>query len=144
MTFQAVLALLFSSTFFADAKVNRSPIKTFECPAMIAPNIERNSSPWIMILSTNNTHSTGTLLNVAVYDGHPKEMASLVPDIDQEPSQPSTWELNSASHRYWLACVYKGTDAKYALNLPAGLSQCSSFDGSGKGGFKCIYAGKKK
>jgi hypothetical protein len=49
------------------------------------------------------------LMSVAVFDGHPRERASLVPDSDTESAgrRLVVWQLaENGTRHYWLACYY--------------------------------------
>jgi len=66
--------------------------------------------------------------NVSLFSGHPREMASLVPDKQNRSGQQlvSTWSLPGGSQPYWLACGYAQTTLQLAQRLPAGLSRCTA------------------
>lgn len=129
--------------FFIVALALHGLAKTFDCPSKLS-GASQNVGPWKIVTIDPKTQSPEKYKGVAVYDGPPQEMASLVPDIDNTPPKPSTWELDSSSDRYWLACLYKNTETKYAMNLSPGFAKCSSFDKHGKGGFVCSVASPRK
>lgn len=63
---------------------------------------------------------------ITIYEGHPREMASQVPDelpakngfeISRWPVGPNTW----------LECRYRGTNSTIARPLPKGLSECKAY-----------------
>lgn len=65
---------------------------------------------------------------IGLFSGHPREMASLVPDKQSRSGKQlvSTWSLPGGSERYWLACGYTQTTLQLAQRLPAGLSRCTA------------------
>jgi hypothetical protein len=49
------------------------------------------------------------LMSVGVFDGHPREQASLVPDADTAAAgrRVAVWDLpDNGTRQYWLACYY--------------------------------------
>jgi hypothetical protein len=65
---------------------------------------------------------------IGLFSGHPREMASLVPDTQGRSGKKlvSTWSLPGGSDRYWLACGYTQTTLQVAQRLPVGLSRCTA------------------
>jgi hypothetical protein len=59
---------------------------------------------------------------VTLYDGEPKEMASLVPDV--EGKLKSGWTLAPQSRAYWLECHYTQTTLVLSRALPAAAKLC--------------------
>jgi hypothetical protein len=59
---------------------------------------------------------------VTMYDGEPKEMASLVPDISGKLR--SGWTLAPTTRAYWLECHYTQTTLVLARPVPAGAKTC--------------------
>jgi hypothetical protein len=91
------------------------------CPISIKVDEKITDIPssWEPVINPQGHH----LDNVALYYGHPKEMASLVPD--QETKDKAIWRFpNKESEKYWLACNYSGTEIMLVKQLPHGLSQC--------------------
>ncbi|SFU78666.1 hypothetical protein SAMN05216350_105104 [Polaromonas sp. YR568] len=66
--------------------------------------------------------------NLGLFSGHPREMASLVPDKQNRSGKQllSTWNLPGGSERYWLACGYTQSALQAAQPLPAGLTRCTA------------------
>lgn len=66
--------------------------------------------------------------SITLFSGHPREMASLVPDKQDRSGKQlvSTWKLPGGTERYWLACGYAQTTLQVAQRLPAGLSRCTA------------------
>jgi hypothetical protein len=59
---------------------------------------------------------------ISVYDGHPKEMASLVPDVDKKLKAQkrwvSIWKLSPVSKAgSWIKCSYRGTRLSLCMPL---------------------------
>lgn len=64
---------------------------------------------------------------VRVYDGHPRELANLVPDsVRREKGlQKTTWRFSNArSENYWLACSYQNTTLLAVKKLTSTLKSC--------------------
>ncbi len=68
------------------------------------------------------------LQSMLLYDGHPREMASLVPDETTEASGRliATWELRktSADTSYWVGCAYRNSMTLLTKRLPDTVSIC--------------------
>lgn len=68
------------------------------------------------------------LESIMLFDGHPREMASLAPDEDQSSSKETTsiWHLPQADPQrgIWMACTYTNTNAIVAVRLLDKLRQC--------------------
>lgn len=64
------------------------------------------------------------LNGVQVYAGHPRDMASLVPDEDKPLSngaRESVWRLTG---NHWVGCSYPGASLVLARPLPASATEC--------------------
>lgn len=61
---------------------------------------------------------------VTMYSGHPKDMASLVPDISDK--QSDGWTISpDDKYGYWIACSYKNTTQVLIKKIGAGIKSCS-------------------
>jgi hypothetical protein len=94
------------------------------CPLTIAVE-QKASSPtadWTVTYSKYPTE----LAQVTIFNGPPKELASLVPD-DEKKSKTEmiqTWELPKDARGYWLQCDYANTTAGIYRQLPATATRC--------------------
>jgi hypothetical protein len=94
------------------------------CPESIAVNQSSDKAPkgWEAV---NDKASTFFLDKVALYAGHPSEMASLVPDNDDDYPQKSVWTFGKGKKGdMWLACQYRNTSMMLAQPIPANASTC--------------------
>lgn len=68
------------------------------------------------------------LQSMRLYDGHPREMASLVPDktIESRGQLIATWQLTKAEvdRGYWVGCAYRNSMTLLTKRLPAAVSSC--------------------
>ena len=77
---------------------------------------------------TNQMDATPNMLaGVTLYDGPPKDMASLVPDETHLRGKLlASWDLTpNPGRQYWLACGYSGTRVTLARPLPTELRTCT-------------------
>lgn len=67
------------------------------------------------------------LMNVALFEGHPKGKASLVPDEEAEADgrAVSRWHLlENGTRRYWIACYYDHSRIGLTRQVPSGAKVC--------------------
>lgn len=68
------------------------------------------------------------LQSMLLYDGHPREMASLVPDRTTEARGLliATWRLPRAepARGYWVGCTYRNSMTLLTKRLPDAVSRC--------------------
>ena len=98
----------------------------FECPAEIqtTQNIKEPAPEgWASI---PNPQSKKYLDSISVFDGPPEELASLVPDNEENQILSKTvWSFHKKKDRpIWLACSYLRTDIVLAKALPLEITQC--------------------
>jgi hypothetical protein len=79
---------------------------------------------WTSISDTQSKHWFSTL---SVFDGPPQDLASLVPDNEENQDLSKTiWTFNKKKERpIWIACSYLKTNLLLAKELPLKISQCS-------------------
>jgi hypothetical protein len=68
-----------------------------------------------------------SLMSVALFEGHPDERASLIPDEETEAQgrRISTWQLrDNGERRYWIVCYYDRTKIALAHLIDPGISAC--------------------
>lgn len=78
--------------------------------------------------------------SIEVFDGPPRELASLIPDEEAGPGRPWTRWIFAPQRRrsLWLVCGYKGTDLKIKHELPNTITQCEvTFKGSSPQAVDC-------
>ena len=65
-----------------------------------------------------------------IFDGHPSERASLVPD--ESSGRTAVWKFEAfATRRIWLVCTYGRADRAVVLELPAAFRRCVADFGKG-------------
>jgi hypothetical protein len=92
------------------------------CPARIdvqAQSLAKAAPGWTAAHAAEARHD---LWYVTLYDGEPKEMASLVPDVNGARRQ--AWQLPHQGRPYWLECHYTRTTIVLARPLPAKMQSC--------------------
>jgi hypothetical protein len=75
---------------------------------------------WSAWIDAVNTHHY--LKQVSLYDGEPKELASLVPDLNDKKN--AVWTLTSNQRGYYLACAYEGSSVQLYRRVPEGTKAC--------------------
>ncbi|HSN92709.1 MAG TPA: STY0301 family protein [Anaeromyxobacteraceae bacterium] len=94
------------------------------CPEEIA--VEQRLAAPLEGWASRRTQGRITLERIAIYDGHPSELADLVPD-GEEPRAggriASVWKL-SPSKVYWVECAYGRTDVAVFRRLPEKTTRC--------------------
>lgn len=91
------------------------------CPAKIEVQRQQLAKPaggWTAAQANDAHHD---LWFVTLYDGEPKEMASLVPDVSGRLK--TSWTLAPA-RAYWLECHYTQTTIVLSRQVPAGVKLC--------------------
>jgi len=97
----------------------------FACPSVLpsAP-----TPPWSMHTATSapsgDPSGRHSAAGMALFAGHPRDDASLVPDSDRSvgrDARESTWVL---SGEHWVGCAYRGTPAMLVQRVPAQLDRC--------------------
>ena len=85
---------------------------TLLCPADISTVQTSTAVPegWEVFVDTTNTRHF--LESISLYSGHPRDMASLVPDNEGDTSdESSVWTIfPDAGRSYWVSCKYHDTD----------------------------------
>jgi hypothetical protein len=92
------------------------------CPAKIDVQRQQLTKPLAGWTAAVNDEARHELWYVTLYDGEPKEKASLVPDVQSQLKQG--WTLARQSRPYWLECHYTQTTIVLARPLPANLKSC--------------------
>ena len=92
------------------------------CPATIEVQRQQLAKPvagWTAAMAAEARHD---LWFVTLYDGEPKELASLIPDSGGKLK--SGWTLAAQARAYWLECHYTQTTIVLAKAIPAGVKAC--------------------
>ncbi len=109
---------------FVNPAAHAAPL-VLSCPASLSVAASAQApAGWEAVPSTQPL----SLNNISLFSGHPREMASLVPDSQRRRGKQllSTWSLTGGSEGYWLACGYAQTTVQAAQRLPAGLTRCTA------------------
>jgi hypothetical protein len=68
---------------------------------------------------------------IALYSGHPSEMAQLKPDnADTDDKSPLFWTMGLSEYDYWYVCTYKNKSAR-EFKLTKNYARCTNI-GTGK------------
>ncbi len=121
------LLLISCAIFLASAK-SEAQQTTPTCPPALtesAPPAPPNTH-WQSMIYMGKGESR--LESVMLFDGHPSELASLMPDQskDSHAESISTWRIQAsdAKRGVWIACTYSNTNAIFTMQLPPRLRQC--------------------
>jgi hypothetical protein len=68
---------------------------------------------------------------IALYSGHPSELAQLKPDNDEDDTGPGFWTLGPSEYDYWYVCIYKSGSENREFKLPKPYARCTN-TGAGK------------
>ena len=101
---------------------------TYECPATleVTPTVAAVPKGWSAVPGETRFQFE----NISIYDGHPKGLASLVPDKNvgaskSERTGVAEWRFPGGAHDVWLGCNYSGTRSSVAIRVPDGMQRCS-------------------
>lgn len=93
-----------------------------KCPATVQVDQKIRQAPAGWTVSQNPRPFR--LTRVALFDGSPKEEASLKPD-NGDTDQAPFWTLSPDNPRgYWLVCYYDDTSIALSKRLPGKVSSC--------------------
>ena len=93
-----------------------------KCPLAVETKQSIQTTPvgWSVVQSTTPSRLT----RVAIFDGPPREEASLKPDNGDTDEAP-VWTLSPDNPRgYWLVCYYDDTNIALSKRLPGKVSSC--------------------
>lgn len=118
--------LAFIFTVLTGATACAEPM-TFACPDALAVKdspAERPKEGWSFVPNPRPR----IFDNLEVFDGHPSELASLMPNNEPERSGrfSAMWLFPQGTKNHWLGCYFKGTTGMLALKLPNGLARCTA------------------
>lgn len=118
------LSPAFFCAAFMSLTVQAAPL-VLTCPATISVAASAQAPAGWEAVTSSQPHP---FHGIGVFSGHPREMASLVPDKQSRGGKRllSAWSLAGGSDRYWLACGYAQTALQVAQRLPAGLARCTA------------------
>ena len=91
---------------------------------IVNQQIESTHPEWRVSLEKNQH----VLKSITIYDGDPKELASLVPDktIKEKEKEKmySVWTFESKSERnIWIKCEFTGTSISLSKSIPIGVKE---------------------
>jgi hypothetical protein len=92
------------------------------CPARIDLQPQQMAKVVAGWTASETGESRHELWYVTLYDGEPKEKASLVPDVTERLR--TVWKLEPARRAYWMECHYTQTSIVLARALPATAKSC--------------------
>lgn len=99
-----------------------------ECPDRIALAEVAQSTYPSWEITADKGKVDRYLESILLFDGHPSEMASLVPTktAQSHAKITATWILPKpeAGRAYWLACAYRNSMTLLAKRLPDSVSRC--------------------
>ena len=106
------------------ARAQESGTSRWICPEEIS--VEQRLTAPLEGWETGRSKGRAALELVTIYDGHPRELASLVPDGQERRRAGRTaafWKLNP-SKAYWVECAYRRTDVVIFRRLSEKTSRC--------------------
>jgi hypothetical protein len=115
LKFYLIIFLLFSSSSFAIDIHCPEEIKTIQSIVKL--------KEWDQMLDTLN--SKQCLIQMSIYDGNPREGASLVPDNEGSKQDPY-WTFSGKGERaYWIACFYSQSVIRLIKEIPRKIKKCT-------------------
>ncbi|MDB5823448.1 MAG: hypothetical protein JWR21_2152 [Herminiimonas sp.] len=124
---KTIARILLAATVLAPFETLAAQV-VVKCPERIAlEEVAKSDYPsWEV---TADKGKVGFFLeSIQLYDGHPREMASLRPDEEIEPHGrlAATWHLPKAEpdRGYWVGCAYRNSMTLLAKRLPDTVSVC--------------------
>jgi hypothetical protein len=92
------------------------------CPPRIEVPPQRLAKPVAGWTAGQAAEARHDLWFITMYNGEPKEMASLVPDVSERLKQG--WTLAPQTGTFWLECHYTRTTVVLARPVPATAKSC--------------------
>lgn len=119
--------LLFSTSALIIAPMCSAQSVVPVCPPTLAESTPAPppNSHWQGLIYMGQ--GTPKLATIMVFDGHPREMASLVPDESTSSKEAiAVWRfrLSDSPRGIWIACTYTNTNAMFAMRLPSTVREC--------------------
>lgn len=119
------LILVYSATVLYSITATAGPTK-IDCPREIkvTESVTAVDSSWS---ATRNEGGRYILDSVSVYSGHPRGMASLIPDksVVRHLRRVSTWNfIASEKEEHWMACSYINSLTLLTKALPKNYKKC--------------------
>lgn len=118
---------LLSLTLVGLATTAQSAPLSIECPASIKPTASVNIVPpgWSVV----SGEASSPFDSLAIFDGNPSELASLVPDRDLPDAKvgargEAEWEFEGGAKNIWVGCAYARTTVSLAQVIPDGVMKC--------------------
>ncbi len=118
---------LLSLTLGGLATTAQSAPLTIECPASIKPTASVSIVPpgWSVV----SGEASSPYDSLAIFDGNPGELASLVPDRDLPDVKigargEAEWDFEGGAKNIWVGCSYARTTVSLAQAIPDGVVKC--------------------
>jgi hypothetical protein len=108
------LVLLVLPVFAAEYRCPES-IESIQTIPKVPQGWQTYNDPW---------NGSQKFENVLMFDGHPNDNASLVPDTETKPYQDSTW-TNHTAKGFWLACYYNQSTVRLIQAIPKSVKKCT-------------------
>lgn len=120
--------LLFCAFAFVNTPICNAQNTTPVCPATLAEGkpIAPPNTSWegLIYAGRGEPH----VESVMVFDGHPREMASLAPEQSMSSLNEvaAVWRFQQSDPQrgVWIACTYTNTNAILAMRLPSKIREC--------------------
>jgi hypothetical protein len=95
------------------------------CPTTVrvAQRLEKPMPGWEESRSQGASH----LENISIYEGHPSQLAALVPDSEEKRGagrSAAIWHLSPSSYGYWIECSYTKTDVVISRRISDRAVRC--------------------
>ncbi|MEO7936542.1 MAG: STY0301 family protein [Dokdonella sp.] len=109
------------------ASTAQSAPLAIECPSSIAPTATVTNAPpgWSVV----SGEASSPFDSLAIFDGNPSELASLVPDRDLPDTKvgargEAEWDFEGGARNIWVGCSYSRTTVSLAQAIPDGSVKC--------------------
>jgi hypothetical protein len=110
----------------------------FKCPPVVATDEAATASYPSWEITRDEGKVSSPLESMLLYDGHPREMASLVPDKTANAGGllVATWQLRKSDpgQSYWVGCAYRNSMTLLTRRLPDTVSSCRYTQQTGPSG----------
>ena len=114
------LLLFLGATVWAGA----ARAEIVACPDQLA--VQQSVTPTPAGWQSFDSQDAHPLAGVSLSEGHPSELATLVPTSDRKQGKVAvtTWSFIPSKDGYWLSCLYAGTSMAVTRKLPDGVKSC--------------------
>lgn len=124
---KTMIQLVLAGIMFTSAQALAKSL-VIQCPDPIAlKEVAKSTHPKWEVTADKGKIAV-SFESILLYDGHPREMASLKPDDESEtPGRlVATWNLPKAEpdRGYWVGCAYRNSMTLLTKRLPDTVSTC--------------------